>query len=167
MHYIDNCRYKDYDVYTSLVCIYIKRGMMMTVKKDTHCFCLNLRRSAEHVVRFYDTMLAPAGVTVCQYSLLKAVETHQGCTVSELAGVMCLDRSTLARRIKPLLKVGFLIDEKEAGARNSKLQVTEAGRTACQQAFVRWQAAQERFYDVLGETAIENLEADLLKLMKL
>lgn len=141
--------------------------MMVTIKKDTHCFCLTLRRSAEHVARFYDTMLAPAGVTVRQYSLLKAVATHQGCTVSELAGVMCLDRSTLARSIKPLLKAGFLIDEKEVGARNSKLQLTEAGVVAYQQAFTLWKEAQERFYDILGEESLENLEVNLLKLMKL
>jgi DNA-binding MarR family transcriptional regulator len=141
--------------------------MMMTIKKDTHCFCLKLRRSAEHVVRFYDTTLAPAGVTVRQYSLLKEVNAHQGCTVSELASVMCLDRSTLARSIKPLLKAGFLIDEKESGARNSKLQLTESGVAAYHHAFKLWQEAQERFYDVLGEESMENLETDLTKLMKL
>ena len=66
------------------------------------CHCLKMRRSAENVIHFYDTILAPSGVTVRQYSLLNAIAEHRGCNVRALAEITLLDRSTLQEALSRL-----------------------------------------------------------------
>ena len=130
---------------------------------DTVCHCLRMRRSAENVVRFYDKMLAPYGVTARQYSLLNALRQRNGCSIRELADATQLDRSTLSRSLKPLIRLGYISDRKEIGARDSVLALTKEGRSTCKQAAERWALAQRHFEDILRKeqlTALENaLEA--------
>lgn len=126
---------------------------------NTVCHCLKMRRSAENVIRFYDTILAPCGVTVRQYSLLRAISEHSGCNVRTLADATLLDRSTLARSLKPLIQSGYIRDNKEAGARDRILELTEKGTLVCQEAGKLWVQAQCRFEAKLGQeqlTALEN-----------
>ena len=132
---------------------------------NTSCHCLKMRRSAENVITFYDRFLAPSGVTARQYSLLYAVSGHQGCNVRELAEVTLLDRSTLARSLKPLIQAGYIRDGRKEGARDSVLELTEQGTAVLQEAAARWTAAQRQFESRLGQERLKALE-ELLELLQ-
>lgn len=134
---------------------------------NTTCHCLKMRRSAGNVVAFYDRMLEPAGITVRQYSLLYEIWRHKECSVSILAKATELDRSTLTRSLKPLLKRGLVTDLKEPGARNSKLVLTEEGKQVSKQAAVLWMKAQAAFEEKLGADGVKALEDALLVLQDL
>ena len=126
---------------------------------NTVCHCLKMRRSAENVIRFYDAVLAPSGVTVRQYSLLRAISEHSGCNVRMLSELTLLDRSTLARSLKPLIRSEYIRDSKAAGARDSVLELTEKGNAVCKEAAALWALAQDQFEAKLGQeqlTALEN-----------
>lgn len=125
---------------------------------NTVCHCLKMRRSAENVIHFYDKILSPTGLTVRQYSLLHQISEHEGCSVRELSELTELDRSTLARSLKPLLKTGYIDDKKEAGARNSKLVLSEMGAEVCSQAEKLWTLAQKQFEEKLGNDTVNTLE---------
>lgn len=134
---------------------------------NTICHCLKMRRSAENVIGFYDSKLEPAGITVRQYSLLKNILEHEGCSVRMLADLTCLDRSTLARSLKPLIKGGLVGDAKEIGKRDSKLFLTEHGTRICALGASLWQEAQAEFEEKLGMEQVDALEKLLLALQEL
>ncbi len=128
---------------------------------NTECHCLKMRRSAENVIRFYDNILAPSGVTVRQYSLLSAISKHNGCSVRILSDVTLLDRSTLARSLKPLVRSGYIKDKKEAGTRDSALELTEKGTFVCRHAASLWEEAQHQFEAKLTREQLTTLEKTL------
>lgn len=130
---------------------------------NTSCHCLKMRRSTENVVGFYDGILAPSGVTARQYSLLRAIFNHDGCNVRELSETTLLDRSTLARSLKPLMQAGYIEDEKPAGTRNSILKLTEKGTDVYNEADGLWAEAQRRFEEKIGRDRLAELE-DILTL---
>lgn len=134
---------------------------------NTVCHCLKMRRSAENVIHFYDSILSSTGLTVRQYSLLNQISLHKGCSVKELSEFTELDRSTLARSLKPLISEGLIEDTKELGARNSKLELTESGAIVCGQARELWLTAQKQFEEKLGCETVNSLEEILEKLQEL
>lgn len=134
---------------------------------NTSCHCLKIRRSAENVIHFYDTVLEPTGLTVRQYSLLHAIYRQSGCNVRELSEDTLLDRSTLARSLKPLLQAGYIEDKKNAGARDSALWLTEKGEQIYRQAAQLWHTAQKQFEQKIGKENIEALENLLVLLQNL
>lgn len=128
---------------------------------NTTCHCLKMRRSAWNVISFYDRMLAPSGITVRQYSLLHSIGEHEGCNMRELGDWTELERSTLARSLKPLLKAELICDKKEAGMRDSHLFLTEKGRKICDFAGDLWNEAQKQFEDIVGKERVTQLEKTL------
>ena len=132
---------------------------------NTTCHCLKMRRSAGNVISFYDQILKPSGVTVRQYSLLYSISKHDGCSVRELSEYTELDRSTLARSLKPLMKADLIADAKDAGARDSKLSLTEQGQQVCREAARLWEIAQKRFEEKLGAEQVKALE-DALEILQ-
>lgn len=134
---------------------------------NTECHCLKMRRSAENVIKFYDAVLEPSGITVRQYSLLSAISNHSGCNVRVLSEAALLDRSTLARSLKPLIKSGYIRDDKATGARDSVLVLTEKGESACKQASDLWKIAQHKFEEKLSDEQLTALEEALTVLQDL
>ncbi len=132
---------------------------------NTVCHCLKMRRSAENVIRFYDAILAPSGVTVRQYSLLNAISEHSGCNVRVLSEITLLDRSTLARSLKPLIQSKYIKDNKAVGARDSVLELTDNGKFVCKEAATLWEIAQQQFETKLGKEQLTALE-DALTLLQ-
>lgn len=134
---------------------------------NTVCHCLKMRRSAENVIQFYDTILVPCGVTVRQYSLLKAISEHSGCSVRILSEATLLDRSTLARSLKTLIKSGYIIDNKAAGARDCVLELTEKGIYTCNEASKLWETAQLLFEAKFSKEQLAAFEDTLTLLQEL
>ena len=88
------------------------------------CHCWRLKRAAHHLNEFYDKALAPSGVTISQYGMLREINQHGGCSVMDLAGYLDLERSTLTRSLKPLMQKGFVSDCRECHMRNCRLVLT-------------------------------------------
>jgi DNA-binding MarR family transcriptional regulator len=128
---------------------------------NTTCHCLKMRLSAGNVIQFYDNILSPSGVTVRQYSLLNKIGENEGCSVRELSDATELDRSTLARSLKPLMKAGYVEDRKEKSARNSILYLTKEGLDTCKHASELWGEAQKEYEDKLGKDKVKELEGIL------
>ena len=128
---------------------------------DTTCHCLKMRRSAQNVVAFYDAAVAPAGVTVRQYSLLDAIARADGPSAATLAERCQLDRSTAVRSLRPLVSRGLVEDLREPGARDGRLALTAEGERVRAQAAVLWADAQRRFEERLGAERVRLLESIL------
>ena len=90
------------------------------------CYCLKVRRANGIVTKFYDSLMAPSGVTVRQYSLLLHISRTEGISVrqladqtgsesfllpfslSTLADYIATDRSAMMRELKRLRTEGVI-----------------------------------------------------------
>ncbi|MBN7773607.1 MarR family winged helix-turn-helix transcriptional regulator [Clostridium aminobutyricum] len=126
-------------------------------KKPSVCNCLNLRRASLAITKIYDEMLAPSGLTVSQYSILKHLKHLGPVSVSELALHIRLDRTTLVRSLKPLEAESFIMDISQKGTRNRQLQLTDKGMVKYLEAEALWNQAQEYMEQKIGRENIEKL----------
>ena len=115
------------------------------------CLCMNLRSAAQQLTRTYDAVLAPAGVSANQFSLLNYIRTEDSPTMKVLAEASGLDRSTLGRNLRVLEKQGLIAMQVGADARTREITLTKEGRQAIRRAAPLWQSVQDTLVDRLGQ----------------
>jgi DNA-binding MarR family transcriptional regulator len=108
----------------------------------TGCACRNLRRTARAVTRLYDDALRPSGLRITQFTLLVAVGLSEPVPITRLADALALDRTTLARDLKPLSERGLLEITAGQDKRTRLVGLTAQGREAIGRAYPLWQRAQ-------------------------
>jgi DNA-binding MarR family transcriptional regulator len=141
--------------------------MKNSEKQPSMCNCLNLRRASAAITRLYDEKLAPSGLSISQYSLLKHIQFLSPVSVSDLAVIIRLDRTTLVRNLKPLEAASYIADVSKKGARNRQLQLTEKGAEKCSEADRLWVDAQNLIERNMGKENVEKLTSLLLAIEKL
>ena len=68
--------------------------------ESSTCYCAALRKATRRLTAAYDAALAPVGVNLAQFSLLRTVSRHGPLSLTDLARRMELDRSTVGRNVK-------------------------------------------------------------------
>lgn len=134
---------------------------------NTECYCIKIKRIAENMTEFYNNQLKEAHITLRQYTFLKHIHHHSGCTMQQLADLTNLSRSTLSRSLKSLFTGGYIIDLKKNGSKNSYLTLTEDGQRAYEKASVLWSEAQREIETKLGKHDLQTLTVLLEKLQDL
>jgi DNA-binding MarR family transcriptional regulator len=130
----------------------------------TTCYCAAVRTAARKTTALYDSMLAPAGLTLAQYSLLRKIERARTVSLTQLGRLAELDRSTVGRNVKALeqlrlVRLGAAKDEREAA-----VKLAPAGVEALARAAPLWEEAQRRVEAALGGARAEQLRALALSL---
>lgn len=133
-------------------------------KPPSPCNCMNIRRASRAVTQFYDDILKPSGVTIAQLSLLRHLETAETATISELAKMMRIDRTTLNRNMKPLIKDGFIGVKRGKDSRTRQIIMTGQGRDAAVRGWKLWEVAQASVKEYMGEEDLAKLVQLLSKL---
>ncbi|CVK19444.1 MULTISPECIES: MarR family winged helix-turn-helix transcriptional regulator [Sporomusa] len=121
-------------------------------KRSSPCLCLNIRRASRAVSAFYEKMLEPSGLKIAQYSLLRHLEQTEPVTITRLAHIMRIDRTTLNRNMKPLLSAGLIAVRAGEDPRSRQVELTAAGKSALGSALALWDQAQASLQEYLGET---------------
>ena len=123
------------------------------------CTCFRLRRTSRQVTRIYDTHLAPAGLTLTQYSLLSHLARGANPTpsVNQLADMMSMDRTTLTRTLKPLLAARLVTLATGADRRSKMVALTQSGHAAFETAKPLWRQAQDEMIERLGSVRVAEL----------
>lgn len=117
---------------------------------EAQCLCLNLRRTARAVTRFYDGVLAPSGLRVTQFSLLATICARGPLTMNALAAALVMDRTTLTRNLRPLEKRGLIAVHPGEDRRERRVAITAAGTAVVERAQQLWRQAQTRMVTALG-----------------
>jgi DNA-binding MarR family transcriptional regulator len=127
---------------------------VMTDAPKRRCSCFLLRKLTRRVTQAYDRVLAGAGLTITQYSLLAHLGRGEGASVSALAARLGMDRTTLVRNLKPLEAAGWVrYGERRAGKRRV------GGRARLRAAAPLWERAQSDLDALLGTKRIAGLHA--------
>jgi DNA-binding MarR family transcriptional regulator len=133
-------------------------------KQASACHCMNLRRASLAISQVYDEFLAPSGLKISQYLLVKQIKRLGPVSVSNLALEIRKDRTTVVRNLKPLEDRGLIIDTSAKHSRDRQLKVTDKGFEILEKAELFWLAAQDFIEEYLGKDDMETLTALLSKI---
>lgn len=115
----------------------------------TMCACSHTRMAARAVTRFYDEALRPSRLKGTQFVLLAAIEAGEAVSITNLAELIDIERTTLVRNLQLLRKDGLVAPLKGVNGRR-KPTLTEKGKTALDDALPLWRQAQDEIEGRLG-----------------
>ena len=115
------------------------------------CYCINYRRAANTLTKYYDAAFAPIGLTGNQFFLLNSIQQLGSCNKSELAQYTSLDRTTIIRNLNTLEKKELVEPAPGASRRSSAIQLSETGGKAFMDGLNIWNKLQAEVQEVLGE----------------
>ena len=117
------------------------------------CAVMNLRQASRVVTAFFDDALRPSGLRATQLNILMAIEVGAPPTVTGLAEVLAMDRTTMTRNLQLLRGRGLLATD--------RIALTPKGRRAAARAMPMWERAQGAVVDALGSDRWRGLLKEL------
>jgi DNA-binding MarR family transcriptional regulator len=118
---------------------------------DEPCLCTSLRQAALAATQIYDEALEPSGLKITMFRLLRRISEAGQPTISELARIVDLDRSTLGRNLKVLERSGHLQLAGGQDERSKIVSLTARGRNKLEKALPLWAKAQQSMQARLGD----------------
>lgn len=130
--------------------------------------CFAVRQAARHISKLYERHLSRAGITPTQFSILNALCNTPHTTMIRLADALVMDRTTLVRVLKPLLRDGFVstLPDHDRSDRRMRVALTETGLEKLHQAMVHWRAAQTAFEQTFGPAQAAHLRSELFRITR-
>ncbi len=107
------------------------------------CVCTAARRRSRELTRAFEKAMRGAGVRGTQFTLLAMLIQTGPIPTTRLADLQGLERTTLTRNLRPLLRDGFVRVEEGEDRRVHKVAITPAGEEAARRAFPLWKKAQD------------------------
>lgn len=135
-------------------------------------YCFAIRQATRYLTQLYEQHLAPGGLTITQYTILRKLDRKPAMTMAELSRRMVLDRTTLVRVLQPMQRDGLVLTQRiGAGVRAARLVLSPQGAARYRAAVPLWQAAQQAFEarfgvqraQVLRQTLFEMTEMDWVR----
>jgi DNA-binding MarR family transcriptional regulator len=124
------------------------------------CLCLSIRRLSRLVTQAYDEGLSAVGLTINQFSLLRALSIagDAGFGLKDLARTLDMDPSTLTRSLQPLLRDGLVRLAVGEDRRERRGFLTAAGKRRMEAAMPIWNSTQKSVRRTLGAEADPQLQ---------
>ena len=127
----------------------------------TTCACLNLRKASRAVTQVFDGSLKPSGVRSTQLPVLVTLALAGSTTITHLAEELVMDRTSLARLLRPLESAGLIEIAPGEDRRTRQVSLTIRGREAVADAIPLWETAQAYVVDRLGQRRWRELRENL------
>ena len=134
----------------------------MSTDPTDPCLCAALRQATRGVTAAYDAALAPAGLRITQFSVLRTLARLGPVPVTRLAAEIALDRSTMGRNLDPLERQGLVrLEVGKADQRERVAHLTAEGEAAIEKALPLWRDAQAKISSVIDRAALRQLTGQL------
>ncbi|HLX27487.1 MAG TPA: MarR family winged helix-turn-helix transcriptional regulator [Casimicrobiaceae bacterium] len=101
--------------------------------------------------------MAPAGLRVTQFSLLRTLARDGPLRIRDLADRQLLDRTALSRNLDPLVAQRFIDVATGDDARTREAAITRKGASALRAAEPHWERAQREVAAHLGSRKLDAL----------
>jgi DNA-binding MarR family transcriptional regulator len=128
------------------------------------CASFNFRRTARAVTRLYDQAFERFGIRSTQFTILVGVAKNQPTSISALADLLVIDRTTMTRSLRLLKKEGLLKVSERSTKRQRFITLTKKGERILAASLPVWREAHERFVQSLGADYWTNFRNELEKL---
>jgi DNA-binding MarR family transcriptional regulator len=139
--------------------------MLTTTRPKTaalqDCTCFTLRKAARAVTHLYDEFLRPANLRATQFSLLGVLAQAGTVSITELAEMVVMDRTTLKRNLELLERDGLVRIRPGSDARVREVSLTQPARDRLRAALPYWEQAQAHVTSRLGAARTNRLLSDL------
>ena len=134
----------------------------MTVEPaEIACVCATARMAARSLTRVYDRALEPAGIRTSQFSILARLLEEGPLSVTHLAGRLAMDRTTLARDLRPLERRGLVLISVGTDRRVRMAELTGAGHRLVDEVRPLWKQVQRDVRAQLGADRVARLMDEL------
>ncbi len=130
------------------------------MSNDT-CHCILLRKATRKVSSYYDEALAPLGINIGQFSLLRNIRRMEPVSLTDLAHKVELDRSTVGRNAKVLERMELIAIGHGEDQREAVLTIAPKGREILEKGAPLWDGVQDDIEARLGREKAQQLQ-DLL-----
>ncbi|MCO5150588.1 MULTISPECIES: MarR family winged helix-turn-helix transcriptional regulator [unclassified Shinella] len=121
------------------------------------CHCIVLRKASRRVSSYYDEALAPLGVNIAQFSLLRNIHRMAPVSLTDLGTRVELDRSTVGRNAKVLERMGLIAIQPGKDQREAVLTIAEPGHAVLREGAPLWDGVQDAIEARLGPDGTERL----------
>ncbi|MGF6770597.1 DNA-binding MarR family transcriptional regulator [Paraburkholderia sp. GAS199] len=131
------------------------------------CNCSSLRSATRSLSLAYDEVLRPSGLKTTQYSILSRIASLGEMTLSELAEILAMDRTTMGRNLQPLERDGLVQISIGEDRRARLVSLTARGQQAYRLAKPLWEKIQQRFEKKFGKKeskALRDLMGSIISL---
>jgi DNA-binding MarR family transcriptional regulator len=144
-------------------------GNITEIAENTSAACIStrVRQLSRIITRVYDDAMRPLGITASQFTLLTQLAQQDGITAVEIGHALDIEKSTLSRNLKRLLKDGHITMDPPAGRRGRGLHLTAKGAQVIQHGYPVWRDAQMRTIGVMGPESRSTLDAFLTQAERL
>ena len=129
------------------------------------CINFNLRKAARAVTAIYDRSLAPVGITSTQFSIMIALAYYPEHSMSALSKFLVMDRTTLTKNLKPLMREKLIEPAAGEDRRQRLLSLTDKGAELERRLTEDQRALVARAYKAAGAEAVEGFKKVLLGLI--
>ncbi|MBM9548020.1 winged helix-turn-helix transcriptional regulator [Leptospira sp. 201903074] len=131
------------------------------------CLNLSLRRTSRLVTSYYDSMLKPSGLRITQFTVLAGIAYKKDLSITDLANLTDIDRTTLQRSLEILSRDDLIkIEKKEIGNVRSII-LTKKGETKLAKAIELWKQTQDLITENLGKSEFKQTLKTLAELRNL
>ena len=134
------------------------------MKESNPCFCVSVRGLANRLTQLYDDRMAPFDLRVTQYSVMKKIVDKPNSTISEIAQMSDLDRTTLTRSLRILERDGWLEFVKAKDQREKRLQIKATKTSDFDRAQRAWQQVQRELSALIDLDPIRKADEQLSKI---
>ena len=134
---------------------------MATEPAEVICVCATARMAARSLTRIYDRALEPAGIRTTQFSVLARLLEEGPLPLTHLAGRLAMDRTTLARDLRPLERRGLVAISVGADRRVRMAELTPTGRRLVDEVRPLWKQVQRDARAQLGPDHVARLMDEL------
>jgi DNA-binding MarR family transcriptional regulator len=144
-------------------CTPISRDMS-TPSVPSLCYALAARKSDRYLSRLYDRHLAPAGLSVSQFAILRLLTVHGPLKIAELADRLIMERTSLVRALRPLQASGWVSAGRSDNGRAFEFALSPSGMEKFTEAVPLWEEAQAAFEREVGRDRAIQFRDEILAL---
>jgi DNA-binding MarR family transcriptional regulator len=122
------------------------------------CLNLSLRKADRVINAVYNRHLAECGLSVSQFSVMRAIHYSGTCTSQVIQEILVLDQTTLSRNLKKLVSDGMVIMKEDKDDRRRKLlSLSAKGSIILAAGESHWKLAQDEMKRILGNNIAEQI----------
>ena len=149
-----------------------QRLPLAALNEIRECTGHTLRKTTRAVSQRFDAKLRKTGLRLTQYAMLNTLalleaKTTEPVTITIFADHLLVNRTTLARTLRPLERDGLVHVAPGEDRRTRHVRLTDAGHAKLAEGYARWQQAQAEVVDALGRDRWNRLQDDLSALATL
>ncbi|HSG31748.1 MAG TPA: MarR family transcriptional regulator [Thermodesulfobacteriota bacterium] len=134
------------------------------IAECAQCTGFNLKKATRIIQNRFDQAFKPVGLEGTQYTVLAHIFVHGPISLSKVAELMHVDRTTLARNLAPLERKDFIKIKPGIDRRSKIISITDKGMEVLAKALPLWKKTQAEIKETLG---IENWSSMLSNLENL